>query len=75
MPREVGKMNIWVEWFRYEESRKNTWAQIRENPKWNPPESDKILKRFCQSREDANRFAKSLEEQGYHTTIKTDGVN
>ena len=51
----------------------NTWAQIRENAKWNPPESDKIHKRFCQSREDANRFAKSLEEQGYHTSIKTDG--
>ena len=50
-------MNIWVEYFRYEDSRKNTWAQIRENPKWNPPDSDKISKRFCQNREDANKFA------------------
>ena len=25
-------MNIWVEYFRYEDNRKNTWAQIRENP-------------------------------------------
>ena len=66
-------MNIWVEYFKYEDSRKNTWAQMRENAKWNPPESDKILKRFCQSREDATRYAKSMEEQGYHTIIKQDG--
>ena len=74
MPKKVGKMNIWVEYFRYEDTRKNTWAQMRENVKWNPPEVDHIRKRFCQNREDANRFAKSMEEQGYHTSIKTDGV-
>ena len=67
-------MNIWVEYFRYEESKKNTWAQVRESAKWNPPESDKIHKRFCQSREDAATFAASLQKQGYHTTIKTDGL-
>ena len=66
-------MNIWVEYFRYEDSRKNTWAQIRENPKWNPPDPKTISRRFCQSREDAQRLAKSLNDQGYHTTIKTDG--
>ena len=67
-------MNIWVEYFRSEDSKKNTWAQMRENTKWNPPDPDKISKRFCQSHEDAPRFAKSLEEQGYHTIIKTDSV-
>ena len=67
-------MNIWVEYFRYEDNRKNTWAQIRENPKWNPPNSDKISRRFCQTREQAQTFAKSMQEQGYPTTIKTDGV-
>ena len=65
-------MNIWVEYFRYEDSRKNTWAQIRENPKWNPPTSDKISRRFCQTREQAQIFAQSMQEQGYHATIKTD---
>ena len=40
--KKGGVMNIWVEYFKYEDSRKNTWAQIRENPKWNPPDSDKI---------------------------------
>ncbi len=74
MPKKVGKMNVWVEYFRYEDNRKNTWAQMRENAKWNPPSADKIKKRFCQSHEDAARFAKSMEEQGYHTSIKTDGA-
>ena len=67
-------MNIWVEYFRYEDSRKNTWAQIRENPKWNPPDQKNISRRFCQSREDAHKLAKRLNEQGYHATIKTDGT-
>ena len=67
-------MNIWVEYFRYEDSRKNTWAQIRENPKWNPPDPKTISRRFCQNREDANRFAQNMQEQGYHTTIKTDSA-
>ena len=66
-------MNIWVEYFRYEDCKKNTWAQIRENAKWNPPDPDKVTKRFCQTREDAQIFAKSIQEQGYHATIKTDG--
>ena len=38
-------MNIWVEYFRSENSKKNTWAQIRENTKWNPPNPDKISRR------------------------------
>jgi hypothetical protein len=65
-------VNIWVEYFRYENNGKNTWAQIRELPKWNPPDPEMIHKRFCQNREDADRFAKSMNEQGYHATIKTD---
>ena len=36
MPKKVGKMSIWVEWFRQEDSKKNTWAQMRESTKWNP---------------------------------------
>ena len=66
-------MNIWVEYFRYEDSRKNTWAQIRENPKWNPPNSDKSSRRFSQTREQAKTFAKSMQEQGYYVSIKQEG--
>ena len=66
-------MNIWVEYFRYEDTRNNTWAQMKENAKWVEPDPKDVHRRFCQSREDAQRFAKSMNEQGYHATIKTDG--
>ena len=65
-------MNIWIEYWKKEEDRKNTHAQMRENVKWVEPDPKKIIKRFCQSREDANRYAKSLQEQDYHTIIKQD---
>ena len=66
-------MNIWIEFWKKEDNRKNTHAQMRENAKWVEPDPKKIIKRFCQSREDANIYAKSLQEQGYHVTIKQDG--
>ena len=68
-------MNIWVEYFVRVEPIKNNQAQMRENLKWDPPDSKDIQKRFCQSREEATTFANSLLERGYHTTIKTDGTN
>ena len=67
-------MNIWVEY--WEKSKKdslNTHAQIRELDKWEEPDPKKVVKRFCQSREDANRYAESLQEQGYYVRIKEDG--
>ena len=66
-------MNIWVEYFKFEDSRKNTHAQIREQAKWVEPDPKDVHKRFCQNREEAQRFAKSMNDQGYHATIKTDG--
>ena len=69
-------MNIWVEY--WEKSKKeslNTHAQIRELDKWVEPDPEKIDRRFCQSMEEAQRLAKSWEEQGYHTRRKTDGSN
>ena len=66
-------MNIWIEYWKKEEKSKNTHAQIRENAKWVEPDPKDVHKRFCQSREDANRYAKSMEEQGYHVRIKEDG--
>ena len=65
-------MNIWIEYWKKEDNRKNTHAQMRENAKWVEPDPKKIIKRFCQSREDANRYAKSLQEQDFHTIIKQD---
>ena len=67
-------MNIWIEyWEKSKEPSKNTHAQIREQASWVPPDPETVNKRFCQSREDAVRYAKSMEEQGYHTIIKQDG--
>lgn len=66
-------MNIWIEYFRYEDNRKNTHAQMREHVKWIPPDPKNIHKRFCQSLEEAYILAKSLFNQGYHATVKQDG--
>ena len=65
-------MNIWLEYFKYNDNRNNNHAQMKENAKWIPPDPKKISKRFCQSREDAQKLAKRLNDEGYHVTIKTD---
>ena len=66
-------MNIWVEYWKKENiPTLNTHAQIRENLKWVPPDPDQIQKRFCQNREEAQRFANSMQEQGHYVSIKTD---
>ena len=53
-------MNIWIEyWEKSNKLSKNTHAQIREQASWVPPDPEKVRKRFCQSREDANKFAPS----------------
>ena len=68
-------MNIWIEyWKKSSEPSKNTHAQMREQASWVPPDPETVNKRFCQSREDANKFANSLQEQGYHAVIKQDGL-
>ena len=67
-------MNIWIEYWKKEKKSKNTHAQIREQAKWVEPDPKDVHKRFCQSREQAQTIANSLQEQGYHVTIKTDGV-
>ena len=74
MLREVVKMSIWVEWFRHEDSKKNTWAQIRESAKWNPPKPSEIHRRFFDKHIDATEFAKRKNDEGYHATVKTDGA-
>ena len=66
-------MNIWIEYWKKEDNRKNTHAQIREQARWVPPDPKTVRKRFCQSREDAVIYARSMEEQGYHAIIKQDG--
>ena len=67
-------MNIWVEYFKFKDNRNNTHAQMKEQAKWIEPDPKEISKRFCQSRTHAQALAKSLSEEGYHVTIKTDGM-
>ena len=67
-------MNIWVEYWKKENKiSKNNHVQIREQAKWIEPDPKDISKRFCQDREQASQFAKSMQEQGFHARIKTDG--
>ena len=67
-------MNIWVEYWKKENKiSKNNHAQMRENSKRVEPDRKDILTRFCQSRKDARAFAKSMQEEGYYVSIKTDG--
>ena len=72
MLREVVKMSIWVEWFRHEDTKNNTWAQMRESAKWKPPKPSEIHRRFFDKHIDAAEFAKRKNDEGYHATIKTD---
>ena len=66
-------MNIWIEyWERETTENKNYYAQSQPI-KWEIPDKKDIFRRFCQSREQANQIALSLQEQGYHVSIKTDG--
>ena len=68
-------MNIWVEYWKKEnKSSLNNHAQMRENAKWVQPDKKDIRKRFCQNREQASNFAKSMQDQGFHVSIKTDGM-
>ena len=66
-------MNIYIEYYKFSDDRKNNHAQMKEQAKWTPPDPSTVHKRFCQSRKEAKRLAKSMFEDGYHVTIKTDG--
>ena len=65
-------MNIWVEWFRQNEIKKNSWAQMDKQVKWVPPKSSEINRRFFDKHEDAAAFAKRKNDEGYHASVKND---
>ena len=67
-------MNIWVEyWKNKQPENKNYFAQSQ-SIKWEKPDPKDVQKRFCLDREQASKFAQSLQKQGYFVNIKTDGV-
>ena len=67
-------MNIWVEYWKYEDNRNNTHAQMKEQANWVEPNPEDIRKRFFEDRETASQFAKRMFEDGHHTRIRTDGI-
>ena len=67
-------MNIWVEYFKYQDNRNNNHAQMKEQAKWVEPDPSEIRKRFFEKREDASKFAQSMQEQGHMTRVRTDGI-
>ncbi len=67
-------MNIWVEWFRQNEIKSETWAQMKEQVKWEPPLSTEIQRRFFDTHKQAAEFAKRKNDEGYHAIVKRDGL-
>ena len=68
-------MNIWVEYWKFKDTRNNTHAQMKENAKWVDPDPSIIQRRFFDKPEDARNFAKRLGDEGYIVAIKQDGSN
>ena len=66
-------MNIWVEFYKYSDDRKNTHAQMKESAKWVSPDPNIISRRFFDKMVDAKVFAKRMEEDGNMVSIKRDG--
>ena len=67
-------MNIWVEyWPSKSKENKNYFAQSQ-LIKWSPPNKEDVRRRFWQDREQAQKLAESLQEQGYFVSIKQDGI-
>jgi len=67
-------MNIWVEYYKFSDNRKNTHAQMKENAKWVPPDPSIIHRRFFETYDDAKKFCKSMNQDSYMVSIKRDGM-
>ena len=72
MPREVGKMNIWVEWWRKTNTNGGSHAQMSKNITIHKPDPKDIQRRFFDKLEDAVDFTKRKNTEGYHAVIKQD---
>ena len=72
MPREVGKMNIWVEWWRKTNTNGGSHAQMSKNITIHKPDPKDIQRRFFDKHEDAVDFTKRKNTEGYQAVIKQD---
>ena len=66
-------MNIWVEFYKYSDDRKNTHAQMKRESKWVSPDPSIIRKRFFDKMR-FKVFAKRMEEDGNMVSIREMGV-
>ena len=64
-------MNIWVEYYKYSDNRKNTHAQRKESANWVDPDPSIIQKRFFDKM--MIKVSKRMEEDGNMVSIKRDG--
>tara|TARA_B100001559_G_scaffold266087_1_gene232397 strand:+ start:1226 stop:1432 length:207 start_codon:yes stop_codon:yes gene_type:complete len=67
-------MNIWIEYWRPKTTENKNYHAQSQPIKWEKPDKKDIRKRFCQSKEQAYQISMSLQEQGYHVSVKTDGI-
>ena len=72
MPREVGKMNIWVEWWKIPNTNSGSHAQMSKNITIHKPDPKDIQRRFFDKHEDAVDFTKRKNTEGYHAVVKQD---
>ena len=72
MPREVGKMIIWVEWWRRTNTNSGSHAQMSKNITIHKPDPKDIQRRFFDKHEDAVDFTKRKNTEGYHAVVKQD---
>ena len=72
MPREVGKMNIWVEGWRITNTNGGSHAQMSNNITIHKPDPKDIQRRFFDKHEDAVDFTKRKNTEGYHAVVKQD---
>ena len=72
MPREVGKMNIWVEYWKNPNKQNSSHAQMSENIHWIEPDPKIISRRYFSTMTAATEFANIVEEKGNMVRIKQD---
>ena len=73
MPREVGKMNIWVEFWQNPNKKNNgSHAQMSENIHWIEPDPRIISRRYFPTMAAAIEFARIVEKKGNMVKIKQD---
>ena len=72
MPKKVGKMNIWVEYWKNPNKQNSSHAQMSENISWVEPDPMIISRRYFSTITAATEFSKVLEKKGNMVRIKQD---